>query len=75
MSSPQKSLKICDVCYHRCCCGEEFKIQQAWSKIRQETSLDGHKFSLQIECVDFIDKGFVENAIEAYKNQNKQEEK
>lgn len=75
MSTRQENLKTCDTCYHRCCCAEPFKIQQAWAKIQQGMGLDNHKFSLQIKCVDFIDIGFVENAIEAYKNQNKQEEK
>ena len=67
--------KQCETCVHAACCGNRWDVKNALDDIRRANNLDKHCFVFQIDCIHYLGNELVQNAIKAYQNQNKQEEK
>lgn len=63
--------KQCEACVHAACCGNRWNVKNALDEIFRSNNLDKTHFAFQIDCVYYIDNGLVQNAIKAYRDQNK----
>lgn len=67
--------KQCEACVHAKCCEDRYNVKNALDDIRRENNLNKDYFAFQIDCAHYLNNVLVWNAIKAYQNQNKQEEK